>query len=62
MVIRGDPEAPLVLYIVPWQEGAAQKLPDAPRFPLLPTALDSDRSLVSDPAQRPVGAAGNKRP
>lgn len=62
MVIRGDQEAPLVLYIVPWQEGAVQQLPEAPRYPLIPVALDHERSLVSDPAERPVGAAGGRRP
>lgn len=58
MVIRGDQEAPLVLYIVPWQEGAVQKLPDAPRYPLIPVALDHERSLISDPAERPLNASG----
>lgn len=52
MVIRGDQEAPLVLYIVPWQESRVTALPEAPLVPLLPRVLDHDRSLIDDPAQR----------
>lgn len=52
MVIRGDQEAPLVLYIVPWQEPGAHALPEAPLPPLLPKVLDRERSLIDDPANR----------
>lgn len=51
MVIRGDQEAPLVLYIVPWQEPKALELP-APLIPLLPQVFDGERSLIDDPAHR----------
>ena len=56
MVIKGDQEAPLVLYIVPWQEPKVQVLPEAPLQALLPVVLDSDRSLVDDPINRTLGA------
>ena len=49
MVIRGDQEAPLVLYIVPWKEPGLPKMPEAYMEPLLPKVLDYDRSLVDDP-------------
>jgi hypothetical protein len=51
MVIRGDQEAPLVLYIVPWQEPKAMELP-APLIPLLPQVFDHERSLIDDPVHR----------
>lgn len=59
MVIRGDQEAPLVLYIVPWQEPKALELP-APLIPLLPQVFDRERSLIDDPAQRSLTVPNNK--
>lgn len=53
MVIRGDQEAPLVLYIVPWQEPKALELPP-PLIPLLPQVFDGERSLADDPAHRSI--------
>lgn len=53
MVIRGDQEAPLVLYIVPWQEPKAMELP-APLVPLLPQVFDRERSLIDDPVHRSI--------
>lgn len=53
MVIRGDQEAPLVLYIVPWQEPKAIELP-APLVPLLPQVFDRERSLSDDPMHRSI--------
>lgn len=53
MVIRGDQEAPLVLYIVPWQEPKAMELP-APLVPLLPQVFDRERGLVDDPVHRSI--------
>jgi hypothetical protein len=52
MVIRGDQEAPLVLYIVPWQDSRMASIPEAPLLPLPPRVHDHDRSLVNDPAMR----------
>lgn len=53
MVIRGDQEAPLVLYIVPWQEPKALEL-SPPLIPLLPQVFDGERSLIDDPVNRPI--------
>jgi hypothetical protein len=61
MVIRGDQEAPLVLYIVPWQESRMAGIPDLPLLPLPPRVHDHDRSLADDPAMRslnPMRAKG----
>lgn len=55
-VIRGDQEAPLVLYIVPWQDPKPQPLPEAPLIPLLLKAYDHDRSLIDDPANQSLDA------
>lgn len=59
MVIRGDQEAPLVLYIVPWQEPKAVELP-APLVPLLPQVFDRERSLVDDPVHRSIDSNRSK--
>jgi len=48
MVITGDREAPLVLYIVPWQEPRTAA-PEVVLQPLLPKVLDQSRSLADDP-------------
>ena len=52
MVITGDREAPLVLYIVPWQEPKASLPPDVPMQTLLPNVIDYNRSLIDDPVNR----------
>lgn len=58
MVITGDREAPLVLYIVPWQEPALPPLPTVPLRPLVPQVLDEDyaRLPATAPANRPAEA------
>lgn len=53
MVIRGDQEAPLVLYIVPWQEPKVLELPP-PLIPLLPQVFEGERSIADDPAHRSI--------
>lgn len=52
MVITGDREAPLVLYIVPWQEPKALPPPAALMQTLLPNVIDYNRSLIEDPLNR----------
>lgn len=52
MVIKGDQEAPLVLYIVPWQEPKQPAPPEVPRQALIPAVLDDNKSLVDDPVNR----------
>jgi hypothetical protein len=54
MVIKGDQEAPLVLYIVPWQEPKLPPVPETTRQALIPQVLDDNRSLADDPVNRPV--------
>ena len=56
MVITGDKEAPLVLYIVPWQEPASAAPPAVDVLPLLPQVLDDLRSVADRPADadRPI--------
>lgn len=55
MVITGDQEAPLVMYIVPWKDSDVPDPPDVLRQPLLPPVLDYNRSLIDDPLNRSVG-------
>ena len=57
MVVTGDQEAPLVLYILPWQSPRLGALPDVDSPPLLPKVLDSERSVLEDPLNRPEPAA-----
>lgn len=57
MVVTGDQEAPLVLYILPWQPPRLGGLPDVETPPLLPKVLDSERSVLDDPLNRPEPAA-----
>lgn len=52
MVIRGDQEAPLVLYIIPWQDPKLPEIPLPPLTPLLPKVFDHEHSLIEDPANR----------
>lgn len=61
MVIRGDQEAPLVLYIVPWQEAKPGAAPEVPLIPLLPKVLDHQRGIVDDPAYRLPAAIIDKK-
>lgn len=53
-VVRGDQEAPLVLFIVPWQEPKTLEVPPPQPIPLLPKVFDHDRSLVDDPVNRSI--------
>ena len=57
MVVTGDQEAPLVLYILPWQPPRLGSPPDVDTPPLLPKVLDSERSILDDPINRPEPAA-----
>ncbi len=58
MVVTGDQEAPLVLYIVPWQEQATrQQLPEAPTVQLVPQVLDHERSLADEPLSKALPAS-----
>lgn len=57
MVITGDREAPLVMSILPWAEPKPVVPPEAPLQPLLPQVIDYNRSLVDDPANRPINLA-----
>lgn len=58
MVITGDREAPLVLYIVPWQEPKPVQAPQPPLQPLLPAAVDRpDGGVLDDPRNRAPGTA-----
>lgn len=59
MVLRGDQEAPLVLYIVPWQDPKPVPAPEAPQVPLLPKVFDHQRSLLDDPVNRPLFPKGS---
>lgn len=56
MVVTGDREAPLVLYIVPWQE-PRMAVPEVVLQPLLPNVLDQSRSLADDPLNQPGAPA-----
>lgn len=57
MVVTGDQEAPLVLYILPWQTPRLGNPPEADLPPLLPKVLDSERNVLDDPFNRPEPAA-----
>ena len=57
MVVTGDQEAPLVLYILPWQPPRLGGLPEVDAPQLLPKVLDSERSVLEDPLNRPEPAA-----
>ena len=61
MIIRGDQEAPLVLYIVPWQEAKSGAASEVSLIPLLPKVLDHERSIVDDPAYRLPAAIIDKK-
>ena len=51
MVISGDREGPLGLYLAPWQEPLAQ-LPEALLQSSLPKVLDDTVGLADDPVNR----------
>jgi hypothetical protein len=55
MIIKGDQEAPLVLFIVPWQEPKPPAAPAVLQQSLLPPVLDDNRSLVDNPVNRSAG-------
>lgn len=57
MVVTGDQEAPLVLYILPWQPPRLGALPEVDALQLLPKALDSERSVLEDSLNRSEPAA-----
>lgn len=57
MVITGDREAPLVLYIVPWQEPKPVVPPQMPGQELMPPVVDHLRSVLDEPENRPPGPA-----
>lgn len=57
MVVTGDQEAPLVLYILPWQPARLGEAPAVDAQPLLPRVLDSERSVLDGPLNRPEPAA-----
>lgn len=64
MVITGDQEAPLVLFVVPWHEPQVPEVPDADLQPVLPKVLDDDfgilrRSRAGSGAS--AGASGGDR-
>lgn len=62
MVITGDREAPLVLYIVPWQEPKPVPPPPPPLQSLLPAVVDRpDGGVLDDPKNRAAGAAPGPR-
>jgi hypothetical protein len=46
MLIKGDQEAPLVLYVVPWQEPRVPEVPEADLQPVLPKVLDDDYGIL----------------
>lgn len=56
MVVRGDQEAPLVLYIFPWQEANLPSLAPAPSQLGLPQVLDRFEPLERDPMNQPLPA------
>jgi hypothetical protein len=45
-LIKGDQEAPLVLYVVPWQEPRVPEVPEADLQPVLPKVLDDDYGIL----------------
>ena len=47
-VIRSDQEAPLVLFVLPWEESTIGTRPPAPMSDLLPVAVDNERTLAED--------------
>jgi len=51
MVISGDREGPLGLYLAPWQEPVAQ-LPEALLQTRLPKVIDDSFGLADDPVNR----------
>lgn len=57
MVVTGDQEAPLVLYILPWQPLRPGTPPGVDLPLLLPKVLDSERSVLDEPLNRPEPAA-----
>lgn len=57
MVITGDQEAPLVLYIVPWQSPRLGSAPDVETPPLLPRVLDHELGILDEPLNRAEPAA-----
>ena len=67
MVVRGDQEAPLVMFVVPWQEPKTPAMPGASMLVLWPKVLDHERSFVDEPVNRwpgggiSAGADGKKR-
>lgn len=50
MVVTGDREAPLVLYIVPWQDPKPLRVPDVDMPPVIPRVFDTDIETASDRA------------
>lgn len=46
MIIKGDQEAPLVLYVVPWQDPRVPEVPEADLQPVLPRVLDDDLGIL----------------
>lgn len=62
MVITGDQEAPLVLYIVPWQSPRLGAAPEVDTPPLMPRVLDHELGILDDPLNRaePVAAKSSR--
>jgi hypothetical protein len=58
MLIKGDQEAPMVLYIVPWQEPRVPEVPEADLQPVLPKVLDDDFGILG--RSRPDGGGAVK--
>lgn len=58
MQIKGDHEAPLVLYIVPWQEPSVPDVPEADLQPVLPNVLDDDFGILR--RSRSIGAKSSE--
>ena len=58
IVITGDQEAPLVLFVLPWEDSAVSLPPPAPMSDLIPDAVDHDRTLLQeyDASRKPLGA------
>lgn len=52
MTVSGDQEAPLVLYIVPWQPPKPVTLPTVSREALIPRVVDHEHGLAQDPTGR----------
>ena len=60
MVIKGDQEAPLLLYIVPWQEPRIPEVPEADLQPVLPKVLDDDFGILR--RSKAMGGAKDEAP